>query len=165
TVDIEWVFRVRLGRSGRVCDEEFQGPAHDTVRFAGRRTMNGHPILQIATRNGMVTDHVVCPYRAALAPACRQPEGEPREGVLHRFPWIYQVSAGEVHRQTHLEEVADPATSVPADPRAYLYLPEHRFRPEAPAGSPRWSSAEPSGSAARPSDPLFGRDAGQYDRE
>ena len=122
TVDIEWVFRVTLGRSGRVCDEEFQGPAHDTVRFAGRRTMSGHPILQVATRNGMVTDHVVCPYRAALAPACRQPEGEPREGVLHRFPWIYRVSAAEVHRQAHLEEVADPATPVPADPRAYLYL-------------------------------------------
>jgi hypothetical protein len=122
TVDIEWVFRVTLGRSGRVCDEEFQGPAHDTVRFAGRRTMGGHPVLQVATRNGMVTDRVVCPYRAALAPACRQPKAEPREGVLHRFPWIYQVSAGEVHRQTPLEEVADPATPAPADPRAYLYL-------------------------------------------
>ncbi len=122
TVDIEWVFRVTLGRSGKACDEEFQGPAHDTVRFAGRRTMGGHPVLQVATRNGMVTDRVVCPYRAALAPACRQPEGEPREGVLHRFPWIYQVSAGEVHRQTPLEEVADPATPAPADPRAYLYL-------------------------------------------
>ena len=42
--------------------------------------------------------------------------------MLHRFPWIYRVSAGEVHRQTPLEKVADPATPVPADSRAYLYL-------------------------------------------
>jgi hypothetical protein len=121
-VDIEWVFRVTLNRSGKVCDEEFQGPAHGAVRFAGRRTMGDHPVLQVATRNGMVTDRVGCRYRAALAPACRQPAGEPREGVLHRFPWIYRVSAGEVHRQTPLEKVADPATPVPADSRAYLYL-------------------------------------------
>src|SRR5207302_1175484 len=64
TVDIEWVFRVTLDPHGRVIGEEFQGPEHATLRFGGGRTMGGHPVLQVATLNGNVTDVVRCPYRA-----------------------------------------------------------------------------------------------------
>jgi hypothetical protein len=68
TVDIEWVFRVRFDDAARVVAEEFQGPAHSTLRYRGGRSMGGHPVLQVATLNGTVTDRPTCPYRAALAP-------------------------------------------------------------------------------------------------
>lgn len=122
TVDIEWVFRVTTGPAGRVIGEEFQGPAHTTVRFGGGRAMGGHPVLQVATLNGTVTDAVRCPYRTALAPACAQPEGEPREAVLQRYPWIYRVSALEVLRQVPLEADPSPASQAAADLRSYVFL-------------------------------------------
>lgn len=122
TVDIEWIFRITLDERGRAISEEFQGPGHDTTPFRGGRAMGEHPVLQIATQNGMVTDRLSCLYRAALAPVCAQPAGEPREGVLQQFPWIYRVSALEVLRQVHLEASSLPSATAPADLRSYLYL-------------------------------------------
>ena len=122
TTDIEWVFRIVRDECGRIVREEFQGPEHTTRPFRGARALGGHPVLQAATRNGMVTDRVVCPYRAALAPVIAQPAGEPREGVQYRFPWIHRVSGLEVVRQEHLEGDPRPVSAAPGDPRAYLYL-------------------------------------------
>ncbi len=122
TVDIEWLFRVTLDEHGRVISEEFQGPGHGTMPFHGGRAMGGHPVLQVATQNGLVTDRVSCFYRAALAPVCAQPAGEPREGVLQQFPWIYRVSALEILRQVPLEALPLPSSTAPADLRSYLYI-------------------------------------------
>ncbi|TMI83127.1 MAG: hypothetical protein E6H03_04305 [Bacillati bacterium ANGP1] len=121
-----------LDPGGRVIGEEFQGPAHATLRFGGGRSMGGHPVLQVATLNGTVTDVVRCPYRAALAPATAQPEGEPREGVLQRYPWIYRVSALEVLRQVPLEADPSPASEAAADLRSYVFLQWKRLPGPAP---------------------------------
>jgi hypothetical protein len=122
TVDIEWVFRVTVDDEGRVIAEEYQGLAHATFAYGGGRAMGGHPVLQVATLNGTVTDRPACPYRTALAPVCAQPDGEPREGVLQQFPWIYRVSALEVLRQVPLEAPPSPESPAPADLRSYLFL-------------------------------------------
>jgi hypothetical protein len=79
TTDIEWVYRIIRDGCGRIVREEFQGPEHVTRPFHGRYALGGHPVLQAATRNGMVTDRVTSPYRVALAPAVSQPADEPRE--------------------------------------------------------------------------------------
>jgi len=122
TVDIEWIYRVTFDSAGRVVGEEFQGSGHTTGQFRGTRAMGEHPVLQIASTNGMVTDRVTCPFAVALAPACAQPAGEPREGVLQRFPWIYRVSALEVVRQVPLDPKPSPASPAAADPRRYVFL-------------------------------------------
>jgi hypothetical protein len=133
TVDIEWVFRVTFDAAARVIAEEFQGPAHSTLRYRGGRAMGGHPVLQVATLNGTVTDRPTCPYRTALAPVCAQPDAEPREGVLQQFPWIYRVSALEVLRQVSLEVPSSPDSQAPTDLRSYLFLQWKRLRgPAAP---------------------------------
>lgn len=133
TTDIEWVFRVVRDGCGRIVREEFQGPGHEAVPFRGRRALGGHAMLQVASRNGMVTDRVTSPYRAALAPVAAQPAGEPREGVQYRFPWIHRVSALEVMRQERLEREPRSATPAAADPRAYLYVQIRRLPPGGPA--------------------------------
>lgn len=130
TTDIEWVFRILRDNCGRIVREEFQGPEHVTRPFHGARTLGGHPVLQAATRNGMVTDRVACPYRVALAPTMAQPPDEPREGVQFRFPWVQRVSSLEVVRQEHLEGEPRSAGAAPADPRAYIYL-QFKREPEA----------------------------------
>ncbi|HXX39162.1 MAG TPA: hypothetical protein VEP50_13630 [bacterium] len=122
TTDIEWVYRVVWDTSGTITREEFQGPGHRVVPFRGTRALGGHPVLQVSGRHGMVMDRVSCPFRVALTPAWMQPPDEPRESVMHRFPWTYRVSALEVVRQVALEPVADPRRPAPADPRAYLFL-------------------------------------------
>ena len=126
TVDIEWVFRVTFDDAGQVLAEELQGPHHVTLPYRGGRAMGGHPVVQVATLNGTFSDHPTCPYRVALAPACAQPAGEPREGVLQRFPWIYRVSAQEVLRQVPLESPPSADSPAPADPRSYVFLQWHR---------------------------------------
>jgi len=132
TTDIEWVYRVIHDETGRTIREEFQGPGHATTPFQGGRAFGGHPVLQVATRNGCVTDRVRCPFRAALAPALKQPADEPREGVLHRFPWVYRVSALEVLRQVPLEAPPSPASPAAADSRSYLFLQWKRAAGPAP---------------------------------
>jgi hypothetical protein len=133
TTDIEWVFRIVRDACGRIVREEFQGPEHATYPFRGSRTFGGHPVLQAATRNGMVTDHATSPYRAALAPVAAQPPDEPREGVQYAFPWIQRVSALEVLRQERVEREPRSASDAPADPRAYLYVQFKRLSD--PSGS------------------------------
>jgi len=130
TTDIEWVYRALWDASGNITREEYQGPGHRVVPFRGARALGGHPVLQVSGRHGMVTDRVSCPFRAALAPAWGQSADEPREGVMHRFPWAYRVSALEVTRQVALETVANPRSCVPADPRAYLFLQWKRRTPD-----------------------------------
>jgi hypothetical protein len=122
TTDIEWVYRVLWDEAGVTVREEFQGSGHRTMPFRGARALGGHPVLQVSGRHGMVTDRVRCPFRAALAPVWRQPEDEPREAVMHAFPWTWRVSAQEVVRQVALEPIPMPATPAPADPRAYVFL-------------------------------------------
>ncbi|HYM69355.1 MAG TPA: hypothetical protein VEZ44_07150, partial [bacterium] len=130
TADIEWVYRALWDPSGNIAREEYQGPGHRALPFRGTRALGGHPVLQVSGRHGMVTDQVSCPFRAALAPAWVQSVDEPREGVMHRFPWTYRVSALEVARQVALEPVADPRSPAPADPRAYLFLQWKRLTPD-----------------------------------
>jgi len=122
TTDIEWIYRIVWDRASGIAREEFQGPGHRTMPFRGDRTWGTHPVLQVTGRHGMVTDRVHCPFRTALVPALAQPEDEPREGVLQRFPWVYRVSALEVVRQVTLEVAATPDTRLAADPRHYLFL-------------------------------------------
>ena len=130
TTDIEWVYRALWDTSGTIAREEYQGPDHRALPFRGARALGGHPVLQVSGRHGMVTDRVSCPFRAALAPVWDQPADEPREGVMHRFPWTYRVSALEVARQVTLEPVPDPRSPAPADPRAYLFLQWKRLTPD-----------------------------------
>jgi hypothetical protein len=133
TTDIEWVFRIIRDRRGRIVREAFQGAEHATLLFRGARAFGGHPVLQVATRNGMVTDRRTSPYRTVLAPVVEQPPDEPREGVQYRFPWIHRVSALEVLRQEDVEREPRSASAAPADPRAYVYL---QFRREGdPSGA------------------------------
>jgi len=122
TTDIEWIYRAAWNASGGIAREEYQGPGHRTLPFRGEHAWGAHPVLQVTGRHGMVTDRLRGACRVALAPALAQPEGEPREGVLQRFPWIYRVSALEILRQVPLERRPAPSTPAPADLRAYLFL-------------------------------------------
>ncbi len=122
TTDIEWIYRIECDGAGAIVGEVYQGRGHRALPFRGTRAWGAHPVLQVTGKHGMVTDRVDGARRVALAPALRQPDDEPREGVQQRFPWIYRVSALEVLRQVVLERTPEPSSPSPADLRAYLFL-------------------------------------------
>lgn len=123
TTDIEWVYRVELDTEGKVRKSTFQGPDHITTDFHGVAEMGGHPVLQIATANGMVNDRVTSDYRFLFPPIHRWDSSkEPRERVMDAFPFTYQVSAWEMLRQFPMENPVIANSYQLTDLRNYLYV-------------------------------------------
>lgn len=123
TTDIEWVYRVFVDADGSVRHAEFQGPHHKTTAHRGNTLMGGHPVLQVATANGMVHDEVTSAYRFLFPPIHRwRPEREPRERVMDAFPFTYQVTAWEVLRQFPMEQPHVLNSFQLTDLRHYLYV-------------------------------------------
>ncbi|CAG7644603.1 hypothetical protein ACFQI7_10080 [Paenibacillus allorhizosphaerae] len=123
TTDIEWVYRVVLDVDGNVRNAEFQGPHHKTTAHQGRTLMGGHPVLQVATANGMVHDDVTSAYRFLFPPVHQwRPQQEPRERVMDAYPFTYQVTAWEMLRQFPIENPHTLNSFQLADLRNYLYV-------------------------------------------
>ncbi|GGF72470.1 hypothetical protein GCM10010912_17000 [Paenibacillus albidus] len=121
--DIEWTYRVLLDKTGEVVKAEYQAPHHETKEFAGLTALGGHPVLQSATDNGMVTDVPVSSYRFLLPPVYHwKPEVEPRERAMDEYPFTYQLMAWELLRQEAWERPCNPDTIKFTDPRHYLYV-------------------------------------------
>jgi hypothetical protein len=123
TTDIEWVYRVVLDEEGNVQSGTFQGPHHITTEFNGVKDMGGHPVLQVATANGMVHDKVTSSYRFLFPPLYHwNPQTEPRERVMDAFPFTYQVAAWEMLRQYPAESPIINNSFQLADLRNYLFV-------------------------------------------
>lgn len=128
TTDIEWVYRVLIDSNGKVEKAEFQGPHHQTTCFKGQTDLGGHPLLQVATANGNVSDQITSSYRFFLPPLYEwKRDKEPRERVMERFPFTYQVTAWEMERQGSLERPTDPNSVALANSRHYLFLQTGAF--------------------------------------
>ncbi|OXM87622.1 hypothetical protein [Paenibacillus rigui] len=123
TTDIEWVYRVVLDEAGEVRGATFQGPDHRTTDYEGISALGGHPVLQIATANGMVDQTVTSSYRFLFPPIYEwRPEREPRERVMDAFPFTYQVTAWEMLRQFPMERPVLANSFQLGDLRNYLYV-------------------------------------------
>ncbi|MFH5181732.1 hypothetical protein ACHHV8_03360 [Paenibacillus sp. TAB 01] len=123
TTDIEWVYRVVLDEAGEVQSATFQGPHHITTSFEGGSALGGHPVLQVATANGMVDQQITSAYRFLFPPAYEwKPAVEPRERVMDAFPFTYQVTAWEMLRQHPAERPVLANSFRLGDLRHYLYV-------------------------------------------
>ncbi|MGG4217196.1 hypothetical protein ABEW32_03070 [Paenibacillus jamilae] len=128
TTDIEWMYRVELDADGSVLSAVFQGPHHITTAFQGSYDLGGHPILQSATTNGNFTDHITSGYRFMLTPSFQwKPEEEPREAVMSRFPFAYQVTQWEMERQQELEMPALASSLALAPQRSYVFIQTSKY--------------------------------------
>jgi hypothetical protein len=144
TTDIEWIYRVEVDARGhRVPGSEvFQSPAHGTTVFHGRYD-GSHPLLQTCTSNNNVCDKPTLaaqhqaqdPMRFSLSTRQIRPSGQPREHLMDRHPWTYQVMAREMVRERKIEPSSDPDTFLLGDQRTYLYLAvDHDTVPAGAAG-------------------------------
>ncbi|EHS54867.1 hypothetical protein [Paenibacillus sp. Aloe-11] len=128
TTDIEWMYRVELDAEGGVLNAVFQGPHHITTPFQGKYALGGHPVLQSATTNGNFTDHITSGYRFMLTPSFQwKPEEEPREAVMSRFPFAYQVTGWEMERQQELEMPSLASSIALASQRSYVFIQTSKY--------------------------------------
>jgi hypothetical protein len=125
STDIEWIYRIVLGRDGETRSEVYQGPDHATLPFTGAK-QDGHPLLQTATSNN-VLNQVVDPslssgYRFFQDPSQTQPADRAREVLMDDNPWTYQVMAKELVREGKIEQPGSPLTPEVSDQRNYLWM-------------------------------------------
>jgi CheY-like chemotaxis protein len=123
TVDIEYIYRLWLDKSGRAVKTLIQTKEHADIPYDGR--YDGlHPVLEPVTTNNMVApagpDAASLRYR--LAPVEVDLSGASRELVLDQNPALYEVTAREMARE---DKVRPPLTfdgEKIADPRNYLVV-------------------------------------------
>jgi hypothetical protein len=119
--DIEYVYGVELDAAGGVLAEEYQGPEHKYLPFAGEHD-GRHPVLHVVTENNMVSDRGGAPQRFALAPSPFQITETAREVVMDASPWLYRVSAEEVLREGRVDPSARPGSGKVPDARRFVYV-------------------------------------------
>jgi hypothetical protein len=123
TTDIEWVYRVEINRKGKRVPGSgvFQAENHETKKFRGKYD-GTHPLIQTCTANNNICDKVKDPMRFALSMRDGLGARQPREHVMDRQPWTYQVMAREMVREKKIESTPDPLTVAVGDQRTYLYV-------------------------------------------
>jgi hypothetical protein len=119
--DIEYVLGVELDTSGAVVSEQYQGPGHTLLPFAGAHDA-GRPVLYVVTDNNMVADRGRETVRMAPAPFLFDLSGVSREAVMDAHPWTYAVSAREARREGRVREGARPGSNRLPDPRRFATL-------------------------------------------
>lgn len=119
--DLEYVYGVDLDPSGRVIGEQYQGPEHELLPFAGRHEAD-HPVLYVVTDNNMVSDRGKRTVRFAPAPVAFDLSSTSREVVMDANPWTYAVSIREVRREGRVDERARPGSDKLPDPRRFATL-------------------------------------------
>jgi hypothetical protein len=90
--DIDWIYR----RSGTGHGGYYQGFLHRTLQFRGRYE-DAHPVLRVATKNGMVSDQGTSRFKLRL-PILAAPAGA-RESAFDMHPWAYRLTAVELARE------------------------------------------------------------------
>ncbi|MGH9175300.1 MAG: hypothetical protein ACRD1H_13135, partial [Vicinamibacterales bacterium] len=121
TTDIEYLYSVEVDRKGVIVAEDFQGPDHEVLPFAGTRE-GRHPLLWVSTENNMVLDRGTTRVRYAPAPAAFPLRDVSREAVMDRHPWLYAVMSKELIREGKIVPDAAPGTDTISDPRRFVYL-------------------------------------------
>lgn len=131
TVDIEWVYEMRIDKNGRIFDETYQGANHETKDFVGRREFGSHPVLYVATDNNNFSDTGCSPMRFATEAVEANLSGGSRETLMEKYPWLYKTMADEMQREGRIAPGGENPNTID-DPREYLYA-EIYSEPEAAA--------------------------------
>ena len=121
TTDIEYIYSAEVDASGKLLSDDFQGPEHEVLRFAGPRE-GRHPRLWVSTDNNMVRDTGTTRLRYAPAPVAFPLDGVSREVVMDANPWLYALMAQELAREGKIAENAPPGKGSIPDPRRFVYL-------------------------------------------
>ncbi len=122
--DIEWVASVWVSsRSQEPLKIEYQAVGHKVKEFNGKYVAGYHPLLKVASLNNNFSDEVasLSVPMIAMYPVPKLEDGT-REEMQDRYPWIYEVTACELYRESKLEPKPNPDTLAPSDPSNYLFI-------------------------------------------
>lgn len=120
TVDIEWVYEMRIDKYGKIFDETYQGANHQTKKFTGRREFGSHPVLYVATDNNNFSDTGCSPMRFGLEAVEADLSNGSRETLMETHPWMYRIMADEMRREGRIAAGGKDPNTID-DPREYIY--------------------------------------------
>jgi hypothetical protein len=121
TTDIEYLYSVEVDATGRILDQDMQGPEHETLPFRGAREAQ-HPLLWVSTDNNMVLDRGETQVRYGPEPIAFPLVDVSREAVMDAHPWLYEVMSRELLREGKIAPAAPPRQDRIPDPRRFVYL-------------------------------------------
>ena len=121
TTDIEYVYSVEIDAAGTILADDYQGPDHEILAFAGRRE-GRHPLLWVSTTNNMVRDRGTTAVRYAPVPVPFDLHDVSREAVMDAHPWTYAVMAEELAREGKIVEGSAPGSGAIPDVRRFVYV-------------------------------------------
>lgn len=100
-----------------------QASGHNWIDFTGPYE-GSHPLLQIATLNGLVGPEAGSTYRVSTMPMDFTTQGGavPREQALDKEPWILKASFDEVTRQLQLKPDGGPEDAWIGAPDDYIFI-------------------------------------------
>jgi hypothetical protein len=100
-------------------EPRIQAEGHNWIPFNGP-SEGTHPLLRIATLNGLVAPDTDSTYRVSPMPLDFSTKGGPRERVLDQEPWMLAASFDEMKRQKQFAEDGGPAD-------AHVGAPDHDY--------------------------------------
>ena len=121
TTDIEYIYSVVVDATGRILSDDYQGPDHVTMPFAGQRE-GRHPLLWVSTQNNMVRDKGETRVRYAPEPQSFPLKNLSREAVMDANPWLYDVMSRELAREGKIVPDSPPGKDTIPDPRRFVYV-------------------------------------------
>ena len=121
TTDIEYVYRVYLGKDGAFDHANIQSRGHKDVVYDGPKEEQ-HPLLIPVTDNNMVAGEGPSPIRYQVLPEPVDLRNAARERTMDDRPWSYRVAAGELAREQKLREPGAVDGEKISDPRNYLFI-------------------------------------------
>lgn len=118
--DIEWIYEMRVGETGEISSEIYQGANHETKTFNGKR-FGSHPLILDATVNNNFADAGCSALRLSpMLVAANLSDGS-RETVMDAFPWTYRIMAEEAIREKRINPKNLGANTID-ELQNYLYV-------------------------------------------
>ncbi|MCC6369067.1 MAG: response regulator [Bryobacterales bacterium] len=121
TTDIEYIYEVWPGKTGKPLKAQLQTNNHKDVEFRGKRE-GFHPLLGVVTDNNMVADDAASPIRYQLAPVIVDLTNASREKVMDEHPITYLISARELEREGKLRTFGTAEGTKISAPENYLFV-------------------------------------------
>ncbi len=122
TTDIENIVEADVDNAGTLLEIRFRPDESGALPVFMGRYRGTHPIVRVATANGLIADNGVSTLAFGIEPFAFDDAGLPRELGMDLDPISYLITGKEMIREFKTESVGNPATKKLSDERNYLFI-------------------------------------------
>ncbi|MCC6849005.1 MAG: hypothetical protein IT294_10935 [Deltaproteobacteria bacterium] len=122
TTDIEGIVEVDVDGTGALLETRYRPDETGVLPVFAGSYRGTHPIVRVATGNGLVEDNGVSTLAFGIAPYAFDDSGVPRELGMDLDPLSYAIMAKEMVREGKTEPNPNPSSKMLSDARNYLFV-------------------------------------------